>query len=48
MKYTYVDLYNEFTDGQGRLDEKLTTDGLHLNKSGYELWVRILRKEKYL
>lgn len=48
VKYTYVDLYNEFTDAQGKLDEKYTTDGLHLNKSGYNLWVSILKREKFL
>jgi len=48
MKYTYVDLYNEFTDAQGRLDEKYTTDGLHLNKSGYSHWISVLKREQFL
>jgi lysophospholipase L1-like esterase len=48
MRYTFVNLYDEFTDVQGNLDEKFTADGLHLNKTGYIQWVSILRREKFL
>lgn len=34
----YLDLYDLFVDGQGRLDERLTTDGLHLSLAGYDVW----------
>ncbi|MGC1248336.1 MAG: GDSL-type esterase/lipase family protein [Spirulinaceae cyanobacterium] len=34
----YLDLYSLFADDQGNLNTELTTDGLHLNPKGYELW----------
>lgn len=34
----YLDLYGLLVDGQGRLDERLTTDGLHLSVAGYDVW----------
>lgn len=34
----YVDLQPEFTDAQGNLDRDLTTDGVHLNPQGYQVW----------
>ncbi len=34
----YLDLYSLFADDQGNLNTELTTDGLHLNEEGYELW----------
>ncbi len=48
MRYTYVDLYGKFLDKQGRLDPALTYDGLHLNASGYQRWVEVLKSLKYL
>ncbi len=48
MRYTYVDLYRKFLDKQGRLDQALTYDGLHLNASGYQRWVEVLKTLKYL
>lgn len=48
MRYTYVDLYGKFLDKQGRLDPLLTYDGLHLNASGYQRWVEVLKTLKYL
>jgi lysophospholipase L1-like esterase len=47
-KYTYVDLYSNFLDTDGKMDSKFTYDGLHLNATGYDHWVEILKKEKYL
>jgi len=41
----FVDLYPVFLDASGRLDARYTTDGLHLNEAGYELWVDQLRTE---
>ncbi len=48
MKYTYVDLYSDFLDADGRMDAKYSSDGLHLNAAGYDHWITILKKEKYL
>jgi lysophospholipase L1-like esterase len=46
--YTYIDLYNQFTDANLQLDEKYSYDGLHLNTSGYLHWVEIIKTSKYL
>ena len=48
LKYVFVDLYSHFIDDQGRMNGKFTSDGLHLNSAGYEHWIEILKKEKYL
>lgn len=41
---TYVDLFSEFLDEQGKMNVKYTNDGLHLLGSGYQLWAGILTK----
>jgi lysophospholipase L1-like esterase len=46
--YTYIDLYNQFTNTSQQLEEKYSFDGLHLNASGYSLWAEILKSSKYL
>lgn len=46
--YTYIDLYNQFTNGNLQLDEKYSYDGLHLNAAGYLHWSEILKTSKYL
>jgi len=38
--YTMIDLYSQFVDTQGELISQLTTDGVHLNESGYQKWVK--------
>ena len=48
LKYTYIDLYSNFLDADGRMDAKFTYDGLHLNATGYDHWIEILKKGKYL
>ena len=48
LKYTYVDLHSNFLDPDGRMESKFTSDGLHLNTAGYDHWIEILKKEKYL
>jgi lysophospholipase L1-like esterase len=48
LKYTYVDLFSGFIDEAGRMAAKFTSDGLHLNAAGYDHWVEILKREKYL
>lgn len=35
---SYLDLYSLFTDHRGRLNQHLTTDGLHLSNQGYWVW----------
>ena len=34
----YLDITDDFTNPNGRLDASLTVDGLHLNPAGYEIW----------
>ncbi len=48
LRYTYVDLYSKFLDDQGRLNASYTHDGLHLNASGYQHWLEVLKSLKYL
>ena len=48
IHYTFVDLHTHFLDQKKLMDSKYTTDGLHLNVTGYTHWVEILKKNKYL
>ncbi len=43
----FINIHDLFTDQKGRLDAKLTPDGLHLgpDQGGYEKWVAFLRKQ---
>ncbi|MBT9312978.1 GDSL-type esterase/lipase family protein [Leptothoe kymatousa] len=34
----YLDLHPSFSNARGNLREELTTDGLHLNRLGYQVW----------
>lgn len=44
----FLNLYGLFSDRQGNLRPELTTDGLHLNGAGYEVWQRgILEVENH-
>lgn len=44
-KISYIELYNHFTaPGSIELRENLTSDGLHINSEGYEIWVREIKK----
>ena len=36
--YTVIDLHNIFLDDHGLLSKKYTSDGVHLNKEGYNKW----------
>lgn len=40
--YVYIDLYSLMVSSEGELDSELTTDGLHLNQKGYELWNNLI------
>jgi lysophospholipase L1-like esterase len=46
--YTYIDLHQHFVNNEGLMNEKFSTDGLHLNLSGYQWWVKVLKDDKYL
>jgi lysophospholipase L1-like esterase len=47
--FTYVDLYSKFQDNDGKLNPAYAyEDGLHLNASGYKLWIEILKGKGYL
>lgn len=47
--FTFIDLYKEFRDREGKLDVRYASnDGLHLNDAGYQRWVETLKKKKYL
>lgn len=38
----YIDLHKHFVDDNGRLNEELATDGVHLNGTGYRLWANLI------
>ncbi len=40
--FGYLDLYGSFVL-DGAMDPALTTDGLHLNEKGYDIWAEIIR-----
>ncbi|MEM8605057.1 MAG: GDSL-type esterase/lipase family protein [Cyanobacteria bacterium P01_H01_bin.121] len=44
---TYLELYGQFADRQGRLRAELTTDGLHLSARGYHTWQALLKRVGY-
>lgn len=47
--FTYIALNKKFKDSNGNLDVKYAApDGLHLNETGYLLWIKLLRMKKYL
>ncbi len=43
-KLTFIKTHKKFRDRKGMLLKKLTYDGLHLNKYGYEHWTNVLTK----
>jgi lysophospholipase L1-like esterase len=44
----YINLYEEFNSGQGKLKPELTMDGIHIRPAAYVLWVDYLKRKKYL
>jgi lysophospholipase L1-like esterase len=42
-KVTCIELNKAFQDNEGKLDRKLTMDGLHLNADGYKIWATLLK-----
>jgi lysophospholipase L1-like esterase len=45
---TLIDLYAHFAGPDGQLPANLSFDGVHLKKAGYDIWVDLLKKERYL
>lgn len=43
---TFLDLYREFVDRDGYLQQQLSTDGIHLNLQGYQVWQTALSQAK--
>ena len=41
---TYINLHPLFLDSKGRLDEKYTNDGIHLDSKGYQVWKDFIEK----
>ena len=42
--FMLIDLHSAFIDDNGLLDEKFTTDGVHLSGSGYDNWVKFIHE----
>jgi lysophospholipase L1-like esterase len=47
FNYTYVDVHTPMLNAVGKLDEKYTNDGLHINGYGYKVWTKILKEGGY-
>lgn len=45
---TYIDLYTQFLDKEGKLSTLYTNDGLHLKGAGYMKWKEILIQKGYM
>jgi lysophospholipase L1-like esterase len=43
----YKNLFQRFGDAQGRLYDHLTTDGIHLNPQGYQLWQQAMGGDQF-
>ena len=43
-KITFIDLYPDFADENNEMKQELTTDGVHLNETGYNIWKKHLSK----
>jgi len=44
-KYTIIDLHSAFVNKHGLMDRAYSTDGVHLNDAGYQLWVEYVGKD---
>lgn len=42
----YINLFDDMSNGEGKLNPEYTEDGLHLNGSGYVVWKSVV--EKYM
>jgi lysophospholipase L1-like esterase len=43
MGFRYLDVYRAFVDPSGLMDRRYTSDGLHPNGAGYQVWGKLLR-----
>lgn len=43
-KEAYINIYDQLKDSKGNLNVDYTTDGIHLNKSGYKIYVSEIKK----
>ena len=41
--FEIIDLYSVFVDDRGLIKSDLTTDGVHLNEVGYQVWVDYIK-----
>ncbi len=41
--FPVIDLYSEFVDKRGLMNKAYTTDGVHLNDTGYQVWIEYIR-----
>ena len=44
-KYTIIDLHSAFVNKHGLMDRAYSTDGVHLNETGYQLWVEYVERD---
>lgn len=47
-KLVYINLYDQFTDSEGKLKAEFTNDGIHLKPKAYNVWVNYLKENKHL
>ena len=40
----FIDMYPDFVNQNNELKPELTTEGIHLNALGYEIWLRYFKK----
>jgi len=43
--HSIIDLHSLFADNRGLMNKKYTTDGVHLNNTGYSIWVKHIKKD---
>lgn len=43
FNFTLIDLHSHFENNDGLIKKELTTDGIHLNSKGYQVWIEIVR-----
>jgi lysophospholipase L1-like esterase len=44
---TFIDMYSDFVNSNNELQNNLTTDGVHLNKTGYNIWLSYIKDYLY-
>ena len=38
--FTVIDLYSSFINNKENMNKNMSSDGVHLNENGYNLWVQ--------